>query len=891
MARDPGNRPSQARRVNLNRPFRFRDSLDAETRDTVDYFTFTLTNQNFNFRASLRGLQQNADLILTGPVRANSRKGGRSAESLNRVLTPGKYFLQVRLGRGGTKTRYNLNLSATAIPPGGENPGGGNPGGENPGGENPGGNPGGTPPLDPGEPNDSLGTATPLKVDVNNNNAPAALLSGETVTVDNRRLGDNFSGVFDLEDYYSFAVTEPGVEARIDLIGFTSNLDLRLYDPFLNPLQTASNPGTTQESIPLSGGGPLVLTQTGTYLVQVFSPDAAPTPTTYSLSVSIVPPDRVGNDLVTVPATSDPDPAVLDAIDPLIETEQIRSDFVGGASGDVDVYNFTIPDGQQRFVSIELFNNTPAADIDLELYDSADLSQPVIASTRSGTLAGNIAEELAGTLEAGKTYFIKVIPKAGTTASARYTLEFTATNTINEPAITRDIFFGPTSAEATTLTNINGVLYFAARDNSGASSLWRSTGALNNTVPIRSFNALPSEILALDGTNGPGTGDVFFLADGGLWTTTGAPGNATQITTVNFGAGTTDLTSLGAIADLIAIGDSLYLRNSVGGNQALYSLKKTGTSFTLAEVVAPAQTSIENFTRVGSTLYYSQIALATGRELYRIKDANNSITQELIDIVPGVGSGINSPSTLLAAGDNTLYFTANAIGGVTSSNELYRIRTSDTAPTLISTVEAESTPKNLTYVADADAFFFVADAEGEVGEPVEFELFKIADASTSTATTATLINVNTNDGVGAFNSINTPLLVGVGERLIFTASTANSNDAPVKQLFGIDARGTAANTPLALTSISGGIEVDELVFVGDKAAFTLKETNQSQAPSALWSSDGTLGGTAAVQGSGNVLNPGQLTAVGSRLFFVGEDVETDASAGTGRGSELWVIDP
>ncbi|NJN88397.1 MAG: hypothetical protein HC881_21540 [Leptolyngbyaceae cyanobacterium SL_7_1] len=199
-------------------------------------------------------------------------------------------------------------------------------------------------------------------------------MAGETDTIDNRRLGDSINGVFDLEDYYSFTVTEPGVEARIDLINFSSNLDLRLFDPSLNPIQTAASPGTTQESIPLPGGGPLILSQTGTYFVQVFTPEATPTPTTYSLSVSLVPPDRVGNDLAVVPAGSDPTPAVLDELDAALETEQVRSDFVGGSSGDVDVYNFSVPTGQQKFVSIELINNTPAADIDLELYDSANLS-------------------------------------------------------------------------------------------------------------------------------------------------------------------------------------------------------------------------------------------------------------------------------------------------------------------------------------------------------------------------------------------------------------------------------------------------------------------------------------------------------------------------------------
>ncbi|NJN88398.1 MAG: hypothetical protein HC881_21545 [Leptolyngbyaceae cyanobacterium SL_7_1] len=468
-------------------------------------------------------------------------------------------------------------------------------------------------------------------------------------------------------------------------------------------------------------------------------------------------------------------------------------------------------------------------------------------------------------------------------------MEFTATNTINEPTITRDVFFGPESALATALTNINNVLYFSARDNSGSFALWRSLGALNNTVPIRNFNSPPDDILALDGANGVGTGDVFFLADGGLWTTTGAPGNATQITTVDLSTGGTgNLSTVGTIEELTAIGDSLYFTNDVAGQTGFYRLKKTGTTFTLTEVIAPSISSIDNLTRVGSSLYYTRLETASGQELYRIKDASNSTTSEIFDLRPGNGTSINTGSTFVAAGNNTLYFTANAVGAVGVSNELYRIRETETTPTLITFAEDEPLPRTLTYVPDADALFLVADANADA--EIESELFKIADAADTTATTATLLDINTNPDVGAFNGINNPLIVGVGTGLFFTASNATSNDAPTEQLFALEASGTGTGLPpLTLTSFGGGATFGELVAVGNKAAFTIE--GATSGTFSLWSSDGSAAGTTTVLGSENVLDPTQLTAVGSRLFFVGEDAATDPVTGTGRGSELWVIDP
>ncbi|MGB6294790.1 MAG: pre-peptidase C-terminal domain-containing protein [Rivularia sp. (in: cyanobacteria)] len=86
--------------------------------DSNDYYRFTL-NQNSDFKLSLSGLTENADVWLlnsSGRTITSSRKSGNSSEAINRQLDAGNYFIRV-LPRTGTNTDYNLGVSATPLTP------------------------------------------------------------------------------------------------------------------------------------------------------------------------------------------------------------------------------------------------------------------------------------------------------------------------------------------------------------------------------------------------------------------------------------------------------------------------------------------------------------------------------------------------------------------------------------------------------------------------------------------------------------------------------------------------------------------------------------------------------------------------------------------------------
>jgi trimeric autotransporter adhesin len=94
-----------------------RDSLNK--RDRVDFFKFTL-NRSSSAKFKLAGLSANADLALldsTGKAIGRSNKGGNKAEKVQRQLTAGTYYLQVK-GQGGA-TGYKLKSSAVAVGGGG----------------------------------------------------------------------------------------------------------------------------------------------------------------------------------------------------------------------------------------------------------------------------------------------------------------------------------------------------------------------------------------------------------------------------------------------------------------------------------------------------------------------------------------------------------------------------------------------------------------------------------------------------------------------------------------------------------------------------------------------------------------------------------------------------
>src|ERR1041385_7733013 len=89
----------------------------------------------------------------------------------------------------------------------------------------------------------------------------------------------------------------------------------------------------------------------------------------------------------------------------------------------------------------------------------------------------------------------------------------------------------------TSLTNVNGTLYFAANDLDHGIELWKSDGTPGGTVMVKDINP---------GTAGSGIIDItavgnkayFFANDGThgdqVWVSDGTPGGTVQLTNISF---------------------------------------------------------------------------------------------------------------------------------------------------------------------------------------------------------------------------------------------------------------------------------------------------------------------------------------------------------------------
>ncbi|GGA04626.1 hypothetical protein CYANOKiyG1_16940 [Okeania sp. KiyG1] len=181
--------------------------------DTSDYYQFELAagenSQAYNFELTLNGLTADADVQLLnsgGGAILSSREGGTADESINGILAPGTYFVQVS---GTSETDYNLNLGANAVL-------------------------------------DSSGNTTDNALNI-------GILSGT------RSLRD-FLNSFDTRDYYRFDLSTDS-NFTLTLNELTADADVQLLNSSGGTFASSSNGGTESESIntPLSAGTYFVL--------------------------------------------------------------------------------------------------------------------------------------------------------------------------------------------------------------------------------------------------------------------------------------------------------------------------------------------------------------------------------------------------------------------------------------------------------------------------------------------------------------------------------------------------------------------------------------------------------------------------------------------------------
>jgi hypothetical protein len=203
-------------------------------RDTDDYYQFQVAESS-NVNISLDGLTANAKLELLGTdgqSLGSSNKKGITAETINKKLEPGTYYVHIEPNSGKDSTAYNLKITADQ-------------------------------PLDDYE---SLKTAKKL----------GALNQQDPMTETNA-IGFTTSGLRDKNDYYHFSLTEPN-KLTVDLENLKADANVRLLDASGKLLKENIQKGAKPETISKE-------LKAGDYYLQVLPVGTAKT--NYNLTVGI----------------------------------------------------------------------------------------------------------------------------------------------------------------------------------------------------------------------------------------------------------------------------------------------------------------------------------------------------------------------------------------------------------------------------------------------------------------------------------------------------------------------------------------------------------------------------------------------------------------------------
>ncbi|NUQ63575.1 MAG: hypothetical protein HUU20_13955 [Pirellulales bacterium] len=223
--------------------------------------------------------------------------------------------------------------------------------------------------------------------------------------------------------------------------------------------------------------------------------------------------------------------------------------------------------------------------------------------------------------------------------------------------IVKDIVAGPGSSSPEFLTNVNGKLFFAARDAaSGRRVLWTSDGTLIETNIVE--DVVVSGNVFLGQRNFVAADETFFFqADAGsqkfeLWKSDGTPERTERVVGMNSGS----------ISWMSHVNGQVFMAATgpVGGRE-LWKTDGTAENTRLVKNINPGPSGEpEDFVQSGSFVYFTARHHVYGTELWRT-DGTMAGTVLMRDInVPAIpNSAAGSDPQQLTDADGTLFFTAD----------------------------------------------------------------------------------------------------------------------------------------------------------------------------------------------------------------------------------------
>lgn len=392
--------------------------------------------------------------------------------------------------------------------------------------------------------------------------------------------------------------------------------------------------------------------------------------------------------------------------------------------------------------------------------------------------------------------------------------------------------------------DVNGVLFFTAKDGVHGEELWKTDGTQAGTVMVKDIFPGTSGSYIQQMCNVNGT--LFFRANDGVNGTELWKSDGTEAGTVPVVPGP----SVGKFEQpdhLTNVNGTLFF--VAHGQEGGEIWKSDGTAAGTVFVARPNPTNFSNtryLTNVNGTLFFRATDGEHGYELWKTNGSGASIVK---DINPGFGSAY--PGSLINV-RGTLFFTAN--DGV-NGEELWKSDGTAGGTVMVKDInpgfQIGSEPPVLVNVAGT-VFFPATDLSGTQ------ELWK-SDGTDAGTVLVRDVQIQVLD----FAAVN-GVLYFVAQDILWKSDGTTSGTVPVSPV-----------SPAELTNVNG-----TLFFR------SFDDTNGEE----LWQSDGTADGTVVAANIApdsppvaNDSHPNLLVNVGDKLFF-------DANDGV-HGEELWMFTP
>ncbi|MBL9161163.1 MAG: hypothetical protein JNL18_00315 [Planctomycetaceae bacterium] len=422
--------------------------------------------------------------------------------------------------------------------------------------------------------------------------------------------------------------------------------------------------------------------------------------------------------------------------------------------------------------------------------------------------------------------------------------------TIEGTRMVKDIRFStPTDtlgSNPSSLTDVNGVVYFSARGNTGGYELWKSDGTEAGTTMVKDIRAGSASSSPTLLTNVGGV--LYFRANDGvsgieLWKSDGTA-NGTQIVADIFAGPSSSNPD-----KLVDAGGRLFFEATDGAPGAKIWLSDGNSdSVTLIKTLNnpnPSAIAISWISFVNNIVYFSGNDGSHGVELWTT-DGSQEGTVPLLRTTDGSkGSGPGRP---IEANGTTYFSLSNGQIG----RELWKTDGTSAGTTLVADVLTGQEPSSPSWLTALDGKLFFAANDGSHGS----ELW----STDGTATGTTLVR-DIRRGTHSSNASNAINIDGV---IYFTANDGatgmelwkiDSNDGGVHLVKDIEA-GPSGSNPSYLTNVNG-----VLYFV------VYPDFSGTQS---VWASDGTDEGTRLIAyNNWSPLRDPYFTLIGDELYFSG----------------------